>query len=127
MRILNFFIDIMFYILDILGVGLSYVADILEIIFEKLFEGVEVVFDLLFDTIPNKISLFYRIQRIFYPTKSDFNLKDFDTEQQQWLDENVGKYRWKIVKRRTGSYDSPYRHLYFRQKTDAVAFKLRWT
>lgn len=126
MRILNFFIDIMFYILDILGVGLCYVGGFLEIIMEKLFGGLETVFDLLFDTMPDKISLLYRIQRIFYPTKSDFNLKDFNTEQQQWLDENVGKHRWKIIKRGF-DFDTQHRHLYFRQKTDAAAFKLRWT
>lgn len=125
MRVLNFFIDIMFFILDILGVVLCYVGGFLEIILEKLSDGMEVVFDLLFDTIPNKISLFYRIQRIFYPTKSDFNLKDFNTEQQQWLDENVGKYHWKIIKRGF-DFDTQNRYLCFRQKTDAAAFKLRW-
>lgn len=126
MRILNFFIDIMFFVLDIIGVGLCCVGNFLEVIIERVFMVIEVVFDFLFDIIPNKISLFYRIQRIFYPTKSDFDLKDFDTEQKNWLDENVGKYRWKIVKRKTSSYDSPNRYLCFRQKTDAVAFKLRW-
>jgi len=126
MRILNFFIDIMFYILDILGVGLLYVGGLIEIVFEKLFVGVEIVCNLLFDTIPNKVSLFYRIQRIFYPIRCDFDLEQINTEVKDWLNDNVGKHHWKIIKRGF-DFDTQHRHLYFRQETDAAAFKLRWT
>lgn len=126
-NILDFFIDIILFILNILYTLICYVGRWVERVTNKTFDGMERIFDLVFETIPNKISLCYRLQRIFYPYKCecDLDLETFPTEVKCWLDDSIGKYRWKIIKRSVALYE-PKRYLCFRRKTDITAFKLRW-
>ncbi len=89
-------------------------------------------FSYLFKKLPFKISLIYRFRRMWYPTKSDFKTHELTNEKKKWLDDNLGKYRWNVISRLTkDETDYGYTHikkyLCFRYKTDAVAFKLRWT
>ena len=126
-NILDFFIDIILFILNTLYNLICYVGRWVERVLDRMANGLDRVFDLIFDTIPNKISLFYRLQRIFYPYKCECNLdlEIFPTEIEYWLDDSIGKHRWKIIKRSVDLYSSK-RYLCFRRKTDVTAFKLRW-
>lgn len=96
---------------------------------EKIAQGFYYVFALL----PYKISLIYRFRKMWYPTKSDFRPHMLTKDMEKWLDADLGKYRWKvvsrIVKERGGYSDHVHteQYLCFRYKTDAMAFKLRWT
>lgn len=84
--------------------------------------------------LPNIISFRYRIKRFFYPfTISEFNentLYRLHIGQQSslfddicnWLNENVGKFRWKIIQRESNQYPQ----LCFRHKSDLMGFKLQW-
>lgn len=96
--------------------------------YKKIAEGIFYVFKIL----PFRISLIYRFRKIWYPAKSDFDSVDLTNEMRKWLDDNLGKYRWSVIPRLThkdGDYNwlcTKY-YLCFRYKTDAVAFKLRWT
>lgn len=126
-NILDFFINVMLFILNILTVLLCRVGIWIEVIVEKVFDGMDGFFVFVFETMPNNISLCYRFQRIFYPAKCkcDLDLKIFSTEIKHWLDDNIGKHRWKVIKRGSDLCEIKY-HLCFRRKTDVMAFKLRW-
>jgi len=83
----------------------------------------------MIEVLPYKISLIYRFRRMWYPAKSDFEPHELTNEKEKWLDDNLGKYRWKIITRTENDGFNTYkkRYLCFRYETDAVAFKLRWT
>jgi len=94
----------------------------------KIGDGFYYVFTML----PYKISIVYRFRRMWYPTKSDFKAHALTNEKEKWLNDNLGKYRWKVITRLTKNKNDRYythvkKYLCFRYKTDAVAFKLRWT
>ncbi len=89
-------------------------------------------FSYVFTILPYKISLIYRFRRMWYPATSDFEPHELTNEKEQWLDDNLGKYRWKIISRLVKSKNDYFhtqtkKYLCFRYKTDAMAFKLRWT
>jgi len=86
----------------------------------------------VFTILPFRISIVYRFRKLWYPTKSDFKTYDLTNEMKEWLNTDLGKYRWKIISRLTKDQDrydyiNKEQYLCFRYKTDAVAFKLRWT
>lgn len=126
-NILDFFIDKILFILNTLYNLICYVGEWIERAADRMFNGMDRFLDLIFETIPNKISLCYRLQRIFYPYKCecDLDLEIFPTEVKCWLDDSIGKYRWKIINQSVAPFASK-RYLCFRRKTDATAFKLRW-
>lgn len=120
--------DLIIDILLFLGDFACHMPSRIGNIAEKISERIAYVFIIL----PYKISLIYRFRRIWYPTKSDFKPHELTNEKEKWLDDNLGKYRWKVISRLTkDESDYGYTHikkyLCFRYKTDAVAFKLRWT
>lgn len=89
---------------------------------------------------PHYIALRYRLQKLWFPYQYDvqthhaedkhaeYHMPDFDNKI-EWLDENIGKYRWKIINRK-GLYHRKHIKrkisLCFRHKRDAMAFKLKW-
>ncbi len=86
---------------------------------------------------PYTISPVYHWRRIWFPyrfetiKKNDYSdLYHYDPEKILWLDENVGKYRWRIIKRKGFNESNFFRkteyNLCFRHKTDAMAYKLKW-
>ena len=87
-------------------------------------------FSYVFTRLPYRISLIYRFRRMWYPAKSEFKSHNLTKDMEKWLDEDLGKYRWKIVSRSTkgeySNYPESKKYLCFRYKTDAMAFKLRW-
>jgi len=96
--------------------------------FIKIVECVSYVFTIL----PFRISIVYRFRKLWYPAKSDFKPHNLTNKMKEWLNTDLGKYRWKIISRLTidlKRYDhiQEEKYLCFRYKTDAVAFKLRWT
>ena len=123
-RLFDFIIDMLL----ILGDFICHMPSRIASVAEKVGEG----FSYVFETLPYKISLIYRFRRMWYPAKSDFKVHELKTEMKEWLDNDLGKYRWKIVSRKeidTSDYynsTSIKKYLCFRYKTDAVAFKLRW-
>ena len=73
--------------------------------------------------IATKKYIWYYIQRLFYPHKFE-NLEisvitNLDTIG--WLNEQVGQYRWNVM------FHNGYGTIYFRHKSDLIAFKLRWS
>ncbi len=98
----------------------------------KIAEWIAYVFTML----PFRISIIYRFRKLWYPAKSDFKTYNLTNKMKEWMNTDLGKYRWKIIPRltrdqsrkdRTYDYINKEQHLCFRYKTDAVAFKLRWT
>lgn len=123
-KLFDLVIDILLFFGDFICHMPSKIADGCE----KIAQATQFVFTML----PYKISLIYRFRRIWYPTKSDFSIHDLTNEKKKWLDDNLGKYRWKIITRLTKDSNDLYytylkKYLCFRYRTDAVAFKLRWT
>ena len=90
--------------------------------FKCIGKGIERGAEFIVDDLPDIIAPWYRIQKLFFPIKfdelSDYN---FDKNIQKWLNENVGRYSWKLICRK---YET---RLYFRHTDDAMAFKLWWT
>lgn len=83
--------------------------------------------------LPYTISLKYRFKRMWYPIISDFdfNERSLDREKKEWMNAEIGVYRWKVIKRNCRDNERTYytytkQYLCFRYKTDAMAFKLRW-
>ena len=86
---------------------------------------------------PYTISLIYRFQNIWFPyiyetieVSHVSNIYYQDEEKKLWLNENIGKYRWKLIKRGGVDHSSfqrrPSYSLCFRHKSDAMAYKLKW-
>lgn len=122
-KLFDLIVDILLFLGDFICHMPSRIADGAE----KIAQGLSFIFTML----PYKISLIYRFRRLWYPTKSDFEPRGLTNEKKKWLDDNLGKYRWKIIVRLVRDKDDYYtqmkKYLCFRYKTDAVAFKLRWT
>ena len=121
MRILfNFIIDALLFCGDFI----CHMPSRIFYVISKIGYGVNYVIEVL----PYKISLIYRFRRMWYPVKSNFRVYDLTEIHKKWMNDNIGKYRWKVISRKEGSgydiYSKPY--LCFRYKTDVVAFKLRW-
>lgn len=123
-KLFDLIIDVLLFLGDFVCHMPSRIAGGFEIVAEW--------FHYVFIIIPYKISLVYRFRKMWYPTKSDFKPHKLTKEMEEWLDTDLGKYRWKIIPRLVKDKNDYYytqrkRYLCFRYKTDAVAFKLRWT
>ena len=121
-RLFDFVIDTFLFFGDIICHLPTHILNMIE----KVFRSVSYIFSIL----PFKISLVYRFRKIWYPTKSDFDSHKITNEMYEWLNTDLGKYRWQIISRLTNYVDSNHLsedHLCFRYKTDAMAFKLKWS
>lgn len=124
-KLFDLIIDVLLFLGDFVCHMPSRIADGFEVVAEWL--------HYVFIILPYKISLIYRFRKMWYPAKSDFKTYDLTNEMKEWLDTDLGKYRWKIVSRLVkdnDGYSSDAQkkfYLCFRYKTDAMAFKLRWT
>lgn len=87
---------------------------------------------------PYTMSPVYHWKRIWFPYKfetvfSSYSAESYSHESEKvlWLNENIGRYRWKIIKRKGFNESNFFRktehNLCFRHKTDAMAYKLKWT
>ncbi len=124
-KLFDLIIDILLFLGDFICHMPSKIADGCE----KIAQAIHYIFTVF----PFRISLIYRFRKLWYPAKSDFKTYDLTNEMKEWLDTDLGKYRWKIVSRLVKDNDEyssdAQKKLYlcFRYKTDAMAFKLRWT
>lgn len=121
-RLFDLIIDILLFFGDFICNMPSYCINGVE----NMILGFHFVFTIL----PFRISLIYRFRKLWYPVKSDFNPARLTDEKKEWLNTNLGRYRWKVISRlekENSYYAHTKRYLCFRYKTDAVAFKLRWT
>ena len=129
-RIIDFVIDGFFQLINLA----KKTPEGLEILWRGFCKGPKCIFHV----IPRRVSLCYRLQRIFFPAKlSDDDFSRVNNRNgnvssgcRDWMNENVGEYHWKVISRRhyhEGGWDNHYEiryYLCFRYRSDAMAFKL---